>query len=155
MKPQLSTRPELRLIGIETRTTNRDEMAPSTARIPGLWGRFFQEGIAERIPNRKPGGPLIGAYTNYESDHTGRYSLVIGSEVSSLESIPEGMVGLTIPAGAFLVFRAQGPMPSALIDTWTYIWDYFSRETRHERLYTVDYEAHLGSERVDIHIAAE
>ena len=149
------TRPQLELIGIETRTSNRDEAPPSTAKIPGLWGRFFQEGIAERIPNRKPDGALIGAYTKYESDHTGRYSLVIGSEVSSLESVPDGMVGLTIPAGAFLVFRARGPMPSALIDTWTYIWNYFSGETDHERLYTVDYEAHHGSETVDIHIAVK
>lgn len=50
-------------------------MAPSTAKIPGLWGRFFQERIADKIPNKKPAGHLIGAYTKYESDHTGPFHL--------------------------------------------------------------------------------
>ena len=40
-------------------------------KIPGLWERFFQEGIVARVPNRKPRGVTIGAYTKYESDHTG------------------------------------------------------------------------------------
>lgn len=153
MQPQLLAQPELRLIGIETRTINSDERTPSTAKIPALWRRFFQEGIADTIPNKKPDGRLIGAYTQYESDHTGPYSLLVGSEVSSLKSIPSGMTGLTIPAGQFLVFTAQGQMPNALIDTWTHIWDYFSQGTSHKRLYTADYEVHRSNERVDVYIA--
>jgi predicted transcriptional regulator YdeE len=153
MNPELLTRPEILLIGIETRTSNRDEMASATAKIPGLWGRFFQEGIAERVPNKKPGGVTIGAYTKYESDHTGPYSLVVGSEVTSLDAIPSGMTGLIIPRGQFLVFRAQGPMPKALIDTWNSIWDYFLDGPSHQRLYTTDYEVHRSADRVDVHVA--
>jgi predicted transcriptional regulator YdeE len=155
MEPTLLTKPELKLIGIEARTINRDEMAPSTARIPGLWRRFFEERIAETIPNRRLPSPAIAAYTKYESDHTGAYSLIIGVEVSTLESIPSSMTGLTIPAGRYLVVRAQGDMPKALIDTWMYIWNYFSKGTRHTRLYTTDYEVHRSSDTVDIHIAVQ
>jgi predicted transcriptional regulator YdeE len=128
-------------------------MAPSTAKIPGLWGRFLDESIAEEIPNKKPGGTVIGAYTKYESDHAGPYSLIVGLEVSSLESIPGGMTGLVIPRGHYLVFTAQGSMPTALIDTWTSIWNYFPQESSHKRLYTADYEVHRSNERVDVYVA--
>ena len=155
MKPQLLARPELTIIGIETRTINRAEMAPSTAKIPVLWRRFFDERIAEKIPNKKPQGPVMAAYAKYESDHTGPYSLVIGLEVNSLESIPSGMTGLTIPGGQFLVFTAQGPMPNALIETWTSVWNHFREGTSHRRLYTADYEIHRGDDRVDVYIAVD
>jgi predicted transcriptional regulator YdeE len=153
MKPELLAKPELLVIGIETRTTNRDEMAPATAKIPALWGRFFQAGIRERIPNRKPEGFTIGAYTKYEGDHTGPYTLLVGPEVTSIESIPSGMTSLIIPAGEFLVFSAHGPMPKALIDTWTSIWNYFLDGAKHKRLYTTDYEVHRSADRVDVHVA--
>ena len=154
MKPEWLAKPEILLIGIATRTANRDEMAPATAKIPALWGRFFQEGIAERIPNRKPGGFTIAAYTKYESDHTGPYTLLVGPEVTSIESIPRGMASLIIPAGEFLVFNAQGPMPKALIDTWIFIWNYFGDGPSHKRIYTTDYEVHRSADKVDVHIAA-
>ena len=128
-------------------------MAPSTAKIPALWERFFHERIAETIPNKKPQGPVIAAYTKYESDHTGPYSLVLGLEVSSLTSIPSGMTGLTIPAGQFLVFTAQGPMPNALIETWTSVWNHFREGIGHRRLYTADYEIHRDDVRVEVYIA--
>ena len=153
MTPELLAKPELLVIGIETRTTNRDEIAPATAKIPALWGRFFQEGIAEGIPNRKPGGFTIGAYTNYESDDTGLYTLLVGPEVTSIESIPSGMTSLIIPAGEFMVFNARGPMPKALIDTWLFIWNYFRDGASHSRLYSTDYEVHRSAERVDVHVA--
>lgn len=153
MNPQLLARPQLTIIGIETRTINSDEMAPSTAKIPALWARFVHERIAENIPNKIPEGPVIAVYAKYESDHTGPYSLVVGLEVSSLKSIPSGMTGLTIPAGPFLVFTAQGPMPNTLIETWTAVWNHFREETKHRRLYTADYEIHRGDERVDVYVA--
>jgi predicted transcriptional regulator YdeE len=155
MEPKLLIKPEIKLIGIEVRTINREEMDPSTAKIPGLWGRLFQEKIAERIPNKKTDGHLLGTYTKYESDHTGPYSLIVGLEVDNLESIPSGMTGLTIPAGLYLVFTTQGPMPKALIDTWVCIWNYFPKESSHMRLYTTDYEVHHGNDKVEIHIAVK
>lgn len=153
MKPKLLTRPEMKFIGIEVRTTNLKEMDPSTAKIPGLWGRFFHEKIAEKIPDKKPDGPVFGIYTKYESDHSGPYSLIIGVEVKDLGLIPAGMIGLTIPPGQFMVFSTQGPLPNALIETWVSIWDYFPKVNSQKRLYTADYEIHHGNDNVDIYIA--
>jgi predicted transcriptional regulator YdeE len=155
MEPELTTREEVMLIGIEVRTANQEEMPAATAKIAALWKRFYQDQIAEKIPNRKPGGALLGVYTRYESDHTRPYTLVIGMQVTGLDSIPKSMTGLSIPGGEYLAFPARGPMPQALIDTWIYIWNYFSGNTSYQRAYTTDYEVHLGSDGADIYIAVK
>ena len=153
MEPKQITRQEIKLIGIAVRTINEEETNPATAKIPGLWGRFFQAGIAGKIPNQISSGSTLAAYTNYESDHTGEYDLIVGREVSTLGSIPEGMTGVTIPAGKYLRFNANGPMPQTLIDTWVFIWNYFLLNSKHQRSYTTDYEVHLTDDTVDIYIA--
>ena len=117
MEPKLVTKDEIKLIGIETRTTNQREADPAMAKIPGLWQRFFTESIEEKIPNKTNAGARFGTYTNYESDHTGEYSLIAAAEVSSLADIPEGMTSLTIPPGKYLVFPVEGEMPMALVET--------------------------------------
>jgi len=155
MEPKFLTQPEMKFTGIEVRTTNQEEMDPSTAKIPSLWERFFMEKIGENILNKKPDSPIFGIYTKYESDNSGPYSLIIGVEVNDIEPTPSGMIGLTIPPGQFMVFTAQGPMPNTLIDTWIYIWEYFTKETSHKRLYTADYEVHHGNDKVDIYIAVK
>jgi predicted transcriptional regulator YdeE len=155
MEPQLTTTKEIKLIGTEVRTTNKEEMDPTSAKIPGLWGRFFQEQVAEKIPNKKAGGVLLGVYTKYESDYTGPYSLIVGTEVNSLDAIPEGMTALTIPAGKYLVFAVEGPMPKALVDTWIQIWSYFSDTSHNQRAYSTDYEVHHGNDNADIYIAVK
>ena len=63
------------------------------------------------------------------------------------------MRGITIPSGKYLVFTAMGPMPQALIETWAYIWDYFSKDSGYIRTYSTDFERYESSERVEIYIA--
>src|SRR6266404_5110329 len=153
MEPELTNRAEIKLIGIAVRTTNQQEKSSATAKIPGLWARFFQEQIADKIPNKTKLGATLAAYTKYESDHTGAYDLIIGREVKSLSSIPDGMTGVIIPAGKYLLFTARGSMPQTLIDTWGYIWKYFSKGAKYQRAYTTDYEVHQSNDKVDIYIA--
>jgi predicted transcriptional regulator YdeE len=154
-EPKVITRTEFNVVGIAIRTDNTSEMDPAKAKIPGLWGRFFQEGIPERIPGKKADGVALGIYTDYESDHRGPYSLIAGVETTDLKSIPNGMRGLTIPRGKYLVFTAAGQMPRALIETWMYIWNYFSKDSGHTRTYTTDFEQYESNEKVEIHIAVK
>ena len=103
-------------------------------------------------------GNLLGVYTDYESDHTGAYSLIVSAEVSSLDSVPEGMIGLTIPASKNLVFPAGGPVPDAIIQAWQNIWNHFSQSSEYRRAYTTDFEAYKWNPETqqteaEIHIA--
>jgi predicted transcriptional regulator YdeE len=154
MEPQLITAAELKVIGIQIRTTNGAEASPATAKIPGLWGRFFQERIADKIPNRKTPGVIIATYSDYETDFTGPYSLTVGAEVTDVGNVPEGMKAIRSPAGKYMVFSAQGPMPQTLIDTWKHIWQYFPNQS-YKRAYTTDYEIHSAPDRADIYIAVK
>jgi predicted transcriptional regulator YdeE len=160
MEPKLVIREEIKLIGIAVRTTNKQEMDPATAKISGLYGRFFQEQIADNIPNKTPLAATVAVYTKYESDHSGAYDLIVGRAVNSLGSIPEGMTGVTIPAGRYLLFNANGPMPKALIDTWEHILTWFPptyspKSSKLQRAYTTDYEVQTGNDRAEIYIAVK
>jgi predicted transcriptional regulator YdeE len=152
-KPKLVTRDEMKIIGVEARTINRAEADPLTAKIPALWGRFFQ--FEDRIPNKTNNDAILGTYTDYESDHNGEYSLIVSSQVSDLNDVPDGMVGATIPSGKYLVFTAEGQMPAELIGTWAEIWQHFSDNTEYERIYTTDFELHdrNNQSKVDVYIA--
>ncbi len=146
-------KPAAIIIGIECRTSNHPEAGPQD--IPKLWQKFYQEGIAAKIPN-KISDEVIALYCDYEGDYTLPYSIVIGCPVSSAEVIPEGMVAKTIPASTFAVFETTEDFPKSLIDTWVRIW-----KSGMKRTYSGDYElygkqfAEGVSKKVDVLVAIE
>lgn len=149
----LIQRPEMLVIGIECRTSNAPEAGLHD--IPRHWEKFFNENVVLRIPN-KATDEVIALYCDYEGDHTLPYSLVIGSEVSSLEDIPEGMVAKMLPASTYAMFPAIGEHPKSLINTWKTIW-----QTDLKRTYTGDFEVYGHkfmadtTKEVDVFIAIE
>ncbi len=123
---------DIKVIGIETRTSNSNAQID----IPEIWGRFYSENIKEKIPN-KISDDVLSLYTEYESDHTGPYTLVLCCKVKDFSEIPEGMVSKTIPASDYAVFNAKGKIPEKLIETWQYIWS-----SDIPRTYTGDFDLH-------------
>ena len=153
MGPERVRRDELRVVGIETRTSNQREAEEATAAIPALWRRFHREEVERRIPGRAAAGRTCAVYTDYEGDHRGGYRLVVGAEVAGADEVPAGMVAVTVPAGDYLVFAARGPMPDALIATWRRIWEYFEHAPV-RRAYTADLEVHYpAGSAVDVCVA--
>jgi predicted transcriptional regulator YdeE len=154
MEPKYTYIEEMQVMGIEVRTTNHQEANPTTATIPKLWNWFFEEQLLERIPNKVRPNVLLGAYTNYTSDRTGEFSLVVATEVNNIDNPPEGMVGITIPAGHYLVFTARGELPDAVILAWKQVWSYFSStNTAYRRTYKTDFELYKQQNEVDLYIA--
>jgi predicted transcriptional regulator YdeE len=130
---EIIEKPAILVIGIKCRTSNAKDAGPQD--IPKLWGRFYGEDILGQIPN-KTSSEVIALYCDYEGDYTQPYSVIIGCPVSSIDTIPEGMVAKTIPASSYAVFRAIGEYPESLIKTWGNIWNQPSLE----RTYTGDFE---------------
>jgi predicted transcriptional regulator YdeE len=148
----------MHVVGIEVRTKNDLEANAATARIAGLWNRFYQEKVAEKIAHRKDRGAVLGVYTNYESDHTGFYTLIVGAQVQDAKAIPIGMVGVTIPAAEYLVFPAPGRMPEAIVTAWGKVWNYFAQSSAARRVYTTDFELYKttnGEASAEIYVAIE
>jgi predicted transcriptional regulator YdeE len=55
--------------------------------IGALWQHFYAQGIAAKIPNKKSEN-IYSVYIDYESDHTGAYTIVIGCEVNDAAALP-------------------------------------------------------------------
>ena len=132
----LETVEEFAVIGISMRTTN--ENGQSAQDIEKLWGRFWGEGVQERVPN-KASEDIYAVYMDYESDYTAPYTVVIGLPVTSLETIPEGFVGITIEAAVYEKFVSKGKMPQAVVNTWMEIWQ---KDQELNRAYQVDFTVH-------------
>lgn len=152
MKPGVVQFDGATAVGIEVRTSNRDEMIPGAGRIPPLWERFFSEGIADRVQSKIQPDHPAGVYSDYDSDYSGDFALTAGMMTEADAPVPEGLTKVAIPSGRYLVFRAEGEMPQALVDTWRAIWSHFVQESDSKRAYEVDFELYLDERLVDIYI---
>ena len=127
------------IVGISARTNNADEMSGKGV-IGAMWGKFFQQGILQKIPDRADSN-IIALYTDYESDHTGAYTFVLGARVNSAAHIPEGMVAKTVPAGKYTSFLSEkGEVSSVVPQAWQQIWKASHNELGGKRAFTADYE---------------
>lgn len=144
MQMQRSHRPAFYLSGISVRTTNADEAGPN-GRIQELWGQFFQANLAEKKSVVHP-HLTYGLYTDYESDATGPYTLLIGHETESASE--EGGNSFTtalVPESDYLVFTtAKGRMEEVVPAAWGEIWKYFE-DAPEQRSYTGDFELYDAS----------
>ena len=146
-------RPELLVIGWAVRTRNEQEADPAQAQLPGLWERATAGTIAEHVPHVAAPDTSVAVIHDYESDHDGAYTEVVGAQTTTLSEVPEGMVGVRTQPGRYAVVPVRGPMPGALVDTWSRVHQ-AEGEGRIKRAYTTDYELHReGGAFVELHLA--
>ncbi|AWL78623.1 AraC family transcriptional regulator [Capnocytophaga canimorsus] len=126
---------ECKIIGIVVRTTNANGQAATD--LGKLWRQFMSDTIS-KIPNTIS-EEIIAIYTDYESNHQGAYTAIIGKKVSSLDEIPKGMIGREFPATKFQKFIAKGEMPNAVMQTWKTIWE---QDEVLNRAYQYDFEVY-------------
>jgi predicted transcriptional regulator YdeE len=130
---QTQRKDSFNIIGISVRTTNEHNQAAID--IPALWGKFMAENILNQIPN-KVNSSIYCVYTNYKKDYTKPYTTILGCKVESLESIPEGMVGIKIKENSYAKFTAQGNLTNGVVfNEWLKIWN-----SELPRAYTADFE---------------
>lgn len=123
------------LIGIAVRTTNADQQAARD--IGMLWNKFISEEILLKIPH-KIDDSIYAVYTEYESDHTGYYTTILGCKVSKTTIPPAGMVGKEIEGGSYQKFTAKGDLTqNAVVEVWNEVW-----ASNIKRLYTADFEVY-------------
>jgi predicted transcriptional regulator YdeE len=123
---------EFYVIGIFVRTSNTNNK--SLADIGELFGKFMGQNILELIPN-KSSRDIYSVYTDYESDFNGPYTAIVGCKVSSLNDIPTGLIGKTIPASKYQVYSSTGKLSISLAKTWEGIWN-----TDIDRRYSADFD---------------
>ncbi|MEZ0076957.1 GyrI-like domain-containing protein [Planotetraspora sp. GP83] len=134
-------RPEVLVVGYAVRTTNAAEADPSRARLPALWARAGAPGAFAHVPGRVDEN-LYAVLTDYESDHHGAYTEVVGVAVHTAARLPEGMVAVRAPGVPALMLEARGPMPGALVEAWQYVWKHTESGGAPARAFTTDLEIH-------------
>lgn len=141
------------LIGIEKRTSN--EPGKGNIDIPALWNQFNQEDVCNQLTGRVD-EDVYAVYTDYESDHNGEYTILIGCKVEPGTAVPDGMRKLEVPAENYNKFEARGQMPDIVINQWHAIWG-----MEMPRKYSVDLEVYRSEKEemthaeVDIYIAVD
>ncbi len=142
---------EMAIKGLSIRTKNVDEMQPETSKIGNLWQQFYEE-IA---PKLQVGATVYGLYYHYESDVSGAFSVMAGSD-KVMESASQHLEDAVIESGQYLRFSGTGEMPQVVINTWSEIWDYFSSDqTEYQRAYTTDFEHYKNPNEIEIYIAVK
>jgi predicted transcriptional regulator YdeE len=147
----VTNRDEVIVVGFAVRTMNADELDPVRAKLPPLWQRAGAPGafahVAGRVDER-----LYAVLTDYESDHHGAYTQIVGCAVRTVPRLPEGMVAVRVPAARVLKVEARGPMPQAIIDAWQQVWKHTESGGAPARSFTTDLEVH-HPDGADLYVA--
>jgi predicted transcriptional regulator YdeE len=151
VQPQLVQRQETLVMGVELRARQQ----PDTARFSQLWNWFLAEQMQLDIADSINAQTLYGLYTDYSSDRR-EYSLILATEVCSIDNPLENMVGIVIPAGYYLRFEANGAPADAAAQLWPQIWCYFETAPADiptsQRAFTTDFELY-EPQQTSIYIA--
>lgn len=133
--------PETKLMGIQVRTHYQSELNPMTSKIVPCVQRYWLEGIANQLVNRTYPGRLFAVYTDYESHQMGAYTYFLGEEVSSFETVPEGLSTLVLPKGSYTRFTTlAAPLPHGVVDAWYNITQMNAEDMGGDRRFHSDFE---------------
>lgn len=106
--------------GLTARTNNQ---SPDMGAVIGnLWQSFYQNGIYEKIPEKR-NEKAIGLYSDYAGNEKDDYDVTVGCEVDSGENLPSGICVKRIPSGAYARFIVQGDMHQAVAEFWEQLWE--------------------------------
>lgn len=143
MLKELSSQPEIKLIGLSVRTNNKNEMNPQTARIGALFSQYLSRNITAQIPGRSRPGVTFSVYTDYAADENGDYTYFVGEAVNSLYNIPTELQQLLIPAARYQKFTTpSGSIPEVVITAWQQIWNMTAQDFEGDRAYIADFEVY-------------
>ncbi len=148
-EPPVVELPAFTILGISARTSNANEMSGNSGLIGPLWHRFITEAAAT-IPTIDP-ATVYSVYTNYETDETGEYDVVIGKSADPQDAA-SGLTRLSIPAQRYLTFNVNGGTPEDIRDAWMSVYTYFASHLQAKRAFTADFERY-GADRPKLFIA--
>jgi predicted transcriptional regulator YdeE len=136
---RIAPEPGFMVVGISARTTNAREMS-GRGIIGEQWARFVKDGLLGKIPKRVDSN-IVAIYTDYENDHSGAYTYILGAKVSAAETVPSGMVVKKVPPGKYAVFTTErGPVEKVVPAAWQRINSLPKSAPAGNRTYQADYE---------------
>ena len=101
--------------------------------------RHHEDNTLAKIPNKVNPNRSFSGYTDYTRPVTfeNSYLYILGSFVTTLDVVPEGMVGGHVPETKYAVFTLKGPADVVVPEFWQELW---ATEHDFERAFSFDYE---------------
>lgn len=120
MEPVLKTLPEILVIGMSGRFISvRSPEKNNMMVIPKLWQSYMPR--RHEIKNTKSYADMGICFPVSDKSHPEECGYIAGAEVTSLDEIPEGMTGLSVPASEYAVFTHKGVLDT-IEHTMNYIY---------------------------------
>ena len=133
MKTEIVDQDGFYIVGIAVRTTNQN--GQSKKDIDDLWFKFMDDNLIKHIPN-KESNDVYCVYTDYETDHTGKYTAVLGCKVNSLTNLnSNAFTTVAISAGKYQVYSLKNKLSEVISAAWQQIW-----VSNINRKYSADYD---------------
>jgi predicted transcriptional regulator YdeE len=136
MKTEIIEQEGFYIVGISVRTSNQN--GQSKKDIDELWFKFMDDSLIKQIPDRAS-NDVYCVYTDYETDHTGKYTAVLGCKVNSLTNINNSFRAVGISAGKYQVYSLKNKLSEVISAAWQQIW-----ESDINRKYTADFDLYCS-----------
>ena len=151
-EPRLVNEPAFTVVGLATKTTNKDEMSGAGGQLGNLWRNFMAESD-RRIPGNPDQSAIFCVYTGYQGDDKDGYKAVLGRSVADTKlDIPHGLERVEVDGAEYLVFHALDRNPESVRDAWSRVHEYFRGHSDHQRAFTADFDRY-GPNGVDVYVA--
>lgn len=143
MEFRLEKKPELKVIGYELKTSNKD--GRSQREIPALWEQYLGNKGYDKIPNQVHQESMIelGMCTDFNLE-SGDFTYIIGTEVTSFDNAESDMVCRTFPEATYAVFTTpkvpHKDMVSSIHQTWNAIFSEWFPHSGYEHAGVVEFE---------------
>lgn len=134
--PKIIWRNDITVIGVDLKTTKRDEI--DFKQIPIFWNNFFDLNLGDKIPHKQDRETYLGYSCDF--DEKTNYTYMICSEIEQMSLPPKGMVQRTIPASNYASFDVKGTIPDYLINAWRYIYNTWLPNSGLELIGSTDFE---------------
>ena len=121
---------EILIHGNKIRTNNNDINVFST-----MWSEFLKNKVE---------GDIYAIYCNYESDYTGDFDFIIGTEVNN------GKYSVTIPKGEYYIRDVASQDPRDVGEAWNEIW-----KSNLPRTYQTDFELYKTDGSISIYLSVD
>ena len=129
------------IVGVSARTRNAHEMS-GNGKIGDVWQTFLQPSLVAKIPNKIGVDPIV-VYTDYETDHTGHYTYLLGLPISAPDALPADLTVKHVHPGRYAVFTSgKGPIPQVVQEVWQRIWSMSPKELGGTRAFQTDFEVY-------------
>lgn len=154
MEPKIVNKESFMVIGPGVRST--PENGQNFIQIPKFVQKCIAEKYWEKIPNQIHPETTYGICT--DMDPSGSFTYMTAKEVSTLKTIPKGMIGKIIPAAKYAVFTAKGKVPDKIQEVTRTIYGEWLNKSGKERSETEDLEVYeesrmnLPEPEVDIYV---